>query len=116
MKKQKEPEPEKISQIAIKLIDSVYLFNPILFITSIYTLRENGFSFTVTKYEEAEFIKYSEFIKLNKGSKEINEVEFNDFVNKIDVLQTQANALKPLVPFDKYIEIIKQTHSLFPKK
>lgn len=107
----REPQTELKEQRALMLSDCVYFFNHLAQTVSTYTIYPEGFTYSVTGYLPAQFIGLFNTVYLNANkngfrSKELTPAEFTEFVNQIAVLQEQSHALKPLVSFDDYINIL----------
>lgn len=114
MIEQKEELPKE--KRAYKLANCVYSFNPFTNMVSSYELSDSGFIFASHNYSEQRLNSFEETIRANLKSKEISAIEFEEFVKKLEVLQEQAHAFKPLVTFDDYINVIRETHLLTRKR
>lgn len=112
----RDPLEEFKDAIALIIRNSIYFFNPVNCIVSVYEINDSGFSFTATRYDNVTFMKHFNFIYVNKATRQIDELEFNKFINQINVLQEQSTTLKPLVTFEEYIQIIKASYGINQNK
>jgi len=112
----KETDKESITELTRQRCfihkDAVYLFNPHTNCISAYVMLANGFSYSVTKYALIDVIKQINFIWLSKGAREITGEDFTDFVNQITALQEQSHLIKPLTPFEDFVNSIIATYGL----
>lgn len=112
----KEPITELLQQRAFIHRDAVYLFNPFTLCRSEYTLFENGFMYAVLKYPKDDLIKQANFIWLSSGAREISGEDFTAFVNQIAALQEQSHLIKPLSPFEDFVNSIIASYGIQIKK
>lgn len=117
----REPITEMVNNACLQLADSVYFYNAFNKTISTYTIFDNGFSFTVVRLEEKDLIKQYNFIWLasnNKGyrSREIGQLEFDQFTDKLTELKKQTQLLKPLITFEDYVKTIRTIHGIEPNK
>jgi len=108
----KEPINDLIRMRCFIHKDAVYLFNPHTLCICTYVILQNGFSYSVTKYDLSTLIKQLNFIWLSRGAREIDETEFNAFVNQITALQEQSFLIKPLTPFEDFVNSIIENYNL----
>lgn len=117
---ERNEQTELKEQKALLLNDSVYFYNHVTNTISTYTVFKEGFSYSVIRHELETFLKQFNFIWLARHndfqkaykSKELSPIEFSEFVNQITVLQEQTHALRPLVSFDNYINILIEKSGL----
>lgn len=108
----KKPITELTKQKALIHKDCVYLFNPFTLCVSDYNIFANGFSYSVFKFDIETLIKRANFIYLSKGAREITGDEFTAFTNQITALQEQSHLIKPLAPFEDFVESIRLGYGL----
>lgn len=110
--KDKTPFTDLPTQKAFIHKDAVYLFNPFTNCISTYCLLFNGFSYSVVKYDLNRLIQQMNFIWLSRGARELDVNDFNSFVKQITALQEQSHLIKPLTPFQDFVDTIITNYGL----